>query len=237
MVYVSIWRRVLGTQFELLPEKIQTFRDDPKEARGIGKASVTSARGSFSISGFVALLGGLPSTNPYSSFEGIVKVVEDKQYWTRNFDGQLFTSVMSVQNEPVTNAPILLESSGPITFGYRVHVTTKPRVTTHYDSEFTWLFGFKIPQFMAPKSSWKETSTVDGWHFEGRIDMPLGLGRLIEYEGTFIISSIQSNLLFPPGPFAREKIKTPQLEEMVAALETERVPPDKPKQDHAHRSE
>jgi hypothetical protein len=33
--------------------------------------------------GVIALLGGIPKGNPKCKFEGIVKVADGKQYWTR----------------------------------------------------------------------------------------------------------------------------------------------------------
>lgn len=176
---VSLLHRVLGDKFVQLPDVMREFRSRAAGGKGTGMSTVR--RGTNFVSRAIGAVAGLPRESENLPFNAEVLVRDNKQYWTRVFGRDAFTTVMAVEGDDV---PHLVEKFGPMKFQY--DITVDENAIQYKTSKFS-IFNITIPSFVAPKSEWEEKPTDKGWSFEGKIQMPI-LGQLMYYKGSFDVS-------------------------------------------------
>ena len=87
----SVYRRVLGDRFDVLPEVLKQFHDVTRKSNARGTFRVT--RGSGSVRNLVATILGLPSAGERVPVHLEVVVKADREIWLRHFPGKTLKSV------------------------------------------------------------------------------------------------------------------------------------------------
>ena len=87
-------------------------------------------------------------------------VRDNKQYWTRVFGQDAFTTVMSVEGD---ETPHLVEKIGPMKFHYDINVDESRTVIRYKTFKFS-IFNIPLPNILAPKSEWEERPTSEANH-------------------------------------------------------------------------
>ncbi len=170
-----LYRRLLGSAWDELPEAIRAMHDiaDAAEARG----AATVERGTNPLANLVANLVGFPkaATNiPVS-----VAFARDgrAERWTRTFAGKPFASLQYAGRG--RNERLLVERFGPLAFAMALVLEdARLRLVLR-----RWtLLGLPMPMWLCPRSDSHETAGDGRFHFHVDISHPL-LGRIVRYEG------------------------------------------------------
>jgi hypothetical protein len=168
---VSLYRRILGTQFEALPPALRRFHDLPDGGRAAGTLRVERPRGWLRHG--LAACAGLPAAGSDIPVRLEVHVDADRERWVRHFPDRRLTTVQWANNQ------LLMERSGPITLACAL-VVDGPRLI--YEFQRSWFLGIPMPRRLAPSvESWAEGDDR-GWRVMVRLIAP-PLGDLIRYEG------------------------------------------------------
>ncbi len=101
----------------------------------------------------IGVVAGLPRESENLPFKAQVQVRDCKQYWTRVFGQDAFTTVMNVEGD---EEPHLVEKFGPMKFQYDIRVDDG---TIQYKTSRFSIFNVPIPSVIAPKSEWEERPT------------------------------------------------------------------------------
>jgi hypothetical protein len=168
-----LYRHVLGSDFGRLDPLLQEFhRTVPNQGRG----QLTVERSPRLIGRMLATLAGLPQTAERVLVDLHVTAIGDGERWVRSFNGR---PLMTTQR-PWRN--LLLESGGPLTFGFRLVVEAGGML---FDQQRTWLLGVPLPMLLAPRISAVATPAAGGWHIDVRMALPL-VGPMIRYHGIMV---------------------------------------------------
>jgi hypothetical protein len=168
---LSLYRRVLGPQFDLMPEVLRRFHDTKGGGRARGTLRVE--RGTGWLERALASLLRLPQAGTEVPVRLMVVAEGDKERWIRQFPGR---EVVSVQWE---HGGKLMESFGPISFACAL-VTSGSCL--RYDFQRAWLAGVPLPRRLAPFVEGSVQAGESGWRVVVRLFGPC-LGEIIHYEG------------------------------------------------------
>jgi hypothetical protein len=168
-----LYRRVMGDNFEHLPEVTRRLHRGRPAVIAIGEAEVTPAANA--VGRFVARTFALPRIAGKQPVRVVIESRDGREHWTRFFGGKPKRSVMSA-------APggLIEEQFGPFTL--RMRLVPKPggldmeRVSGR-------LWGVPLPRFLLPRMH--ATERVDEFRrhaFDVEITAPL-IGRLVAYKG------------------------------------------------------
>jgi hypothetical protein len=168
-----LYRRVMGDNFEHLPEVTRRLHRGRPAVIAIGEAEVTPAANA--VGQFLARAFGLPCAGGKQPVRVAIESRDGREHWTRFFGGKPMRSVMSA-------APggLIEEQFGPFTL--RMRLVPKPggldmeRVSGR-------LWGAPLPRFLLPRMH--ATERVDEFRrhaFDVEITAPL-IGRLVAYKG------------------------------------------------------
>ena len=168
---IPIFKHVLGTQFDSLPDAIKDTHNavTPRVYKGL--ASVR--RGSGLMARVAALLFGFPPTRDEVDVEVVKTPVGKGETWVRRFGDKTFKSHL----RPTPRG--MSERFGPFTFDLDLQIQEDklyfPVRTAH--------LGFiPIPRFMLPLSIASEASINGVFHFDVLLKAPTG-ATLVHYKG------------------------------------------------------
>jgi hypothetical protein len=167
----SLYRRILGERFDLLPEVLRRFHDTPGGGRAHGTLQVERAGGW--LSNTLASSLGLPEAGKNVSVVVQVKVEGDRERWVRHFADRRVETVQWMHGE------LLMESFGATTFS---SVLTIEGSCLHYQFRRAWFAGIRLPRCLAPSVDGRVYADDGGWRVAVRVGAPL-LGELVHYEG------------------------------------------------------
>jgi hypothetical protein len=168
-----LYRRVLGDDFDRLPEVTRRLHRGRPAIIAVGEAEVTPAANG--LGRMVAGIFGLPRTAGRQPVRVVIESRDGREHWTRFFGDRPMRSVMSA-------APgnLVEEQFGPCRMRMRLVARS-----TGLDMERVSgrLWGVPLPGFLLPRI--RATERVDEYRrhaFDVEITAPL-LGRLVAYQG------------------------------------------------------
>lgn len=127
----------------------------------------------------IAALFGFPAAGENVPVTVMKTVSRHKEEWVRSFGGRKFRSVLS---RPKDAAPrTVTERFGPFTFDLQLRPSSESLELHLLGGRF---LGIPLPGFLLPGNVAYETE-VDGlFHFDVRLDAPMGLGLIVRYRGS-----------------------------------------------------
>ncbi len=166
----SLYRRVMGCDFEQLPGSLQQLHTVLRDGGFRGEAQVT--RGKNPLSRLIATIFGFPSVGKHD-LQVHIKVDGKGERWTRRFSGKNFTSHLRKSGR------FLTENFGPLQFQFALPVTDS-RLTMVMTGWKFWCL--PLPLFLAPRSEASEWEESERFHFDVPITLPL-VGLMVHYRG------------------------------------------------------
>lgn len=167
----SLYKRILGEKYAILPKAVQQLHDFDSEAVYEGKCYVR--RGTGLLSNIFADLLSLPKTGENSSVSVHFRSEGAKECWNRSFNGRPFRSVQWQAGD------LLYEKLNFTTLVFKVVATGQ---MLDLDLQQVYVLGLPLIRFLSPKVIARETEEDGRFHFFIRTSLPL-LGVLVEYEG------------------------------------------------------
>ena len=167
----SLYRRLLGPDFDRLPPVLRHFHDTADEARGEGVVDVRVAPRPWGRALARAL--GLPRPGDNVPVTVRVRAIEDREIWDRTFGRDRLRSVQWTQGGR------LLERVGALTFGFDVSADE-----TGMRFRFASLaaFGIRVPHRLSIQVDADVAGFATGWHVHVVIRAP-GSQVVTSYEG------------------------------------------------------
>lgn len=163
----------LGTDLDRLDPLLREFhRTVPN--RGTGELAVE--RSPQLIGRLLATLAGLPQTAEQVLVDLEVSAIAGGERWVRSFNGKPLVTTQRLWRS------LLLETGGPLTFGFRLVVEGGGM---RFDQQRTWFMGIPLPKLLAPRVSAVATPAAGGWHIDVRMALPL-IGPMIRYHGIMV---------------------------------------------------
>lgn len=167
----SLYRRLLGDDFDRLPASLRDFHDVERER--LFEATFRVTRGTGRLRRFVGWLGRLPPEGEAVPMRLRVVPLGGSERWERDFGGHPLHSVQWKRG------PLMVEQIGPWTLGFALHVEGP---TLRLEMRKAWLFRVPWPLALAPGGEGVEVGQDDGIAVVVRALAP-GLGLLAQYEG------------------------------------------------------
>jgi hypothetical protein len=171
MATASLYRRLLGLQFDVLPPVLQRFHDQPGGGKAHGQFDVERNRGR--IANILASLLKLPKAGRSVPISLEVITEGDRERWIRSFAGQIVETVQWASNN------YLMESFGHTSFSSKL-VVDGSRLC--YQFHCAWYRGIRLPLFLSPCIKGVVEAGETGWIVDVRIAAPV-LGWLVHYRG------------------------------------------------------
>jgi hypothetical protein len=171
MAAPSLYRRILGAQFETLPAVLRRFHDADGGGRARGAFQVE--RGPGRLRNGLASLLGLPQAGSDVPVRLRVAVEGDRERWIRDFDGHRVETVQWARGET------LMECSGHVRFSCGL-VLDGSRL--RYEFRRAWFAGIPMPRWFSPGVESYVDAGDAGWRVVVRVLVPF-LGELVRYEG------------------------------------------------------
>lgn len=174
----SVYRQVLGQDFQLLAAELQCFHSMQGRVELSGRCTV---KGPHNAAGRVmgAMLA-LPKTTAETPFRFELDAGTAQETWRRHFPGRLMVSNMRA------GAGVLVERFGPVKFHFRLQAD-QGRLNMLLQS--VTVFGIPAPKFMMPTVMAQETGAQGKLHFSVAAHLPL-IGLLADYRGYLDLARI-----------------------------------------------
>jgi hypothetical protein len=170
-----LFRSLMTTDFDRLPAPIRELHDRRGDCRADGRCRIE--RGGTRLARLLAMLMLLPPEGSDVALTVSFGVRDGIETWRRNFAGAVMTS--RLRRGAGALAGLVIERRFPLTAAIRL-VADAAGVT--YRPVRCWLFGLRLPSWLQPTVTARE-SVVDGrFHFDVEIGAPIA-GRLIRYRG------------------------------------------------------
>jgi Domain of unknown function (DUF4166) len=168
----SLYRRVLGESFALLPAALQRFHDQPSGGRGSGHFQIR--RGAGRIRNCLVSLLGFPPAAEETLVTLQVFVEGQRERWHRSFAGPRMDTIQWERHG------LLIEAAGPMRFGFRLSADA---TGMEFKLHRAWFFFVRLPLLLIPNVAASTRVGDNGaWHVAVRMTDPFG-GLLIAYEG------------------------------------------------------
>jgi hypothetical protein len=171
MAYQSLYRRILGPQFDTLPEVLKTFHDAPSGGRARGTLQVE--RGSGLLPNALASILGLPRAGKDVPVRLEVRVEGDRERWLRHFPEHCLRSTQWAKGN------LLMESSRLGAFSSALVVD---RSSLRYEFRRAWFAGIPLPSWLSPYIDGRVDASEKGWRVSVHVYAPF-LGQIVQYHG------------------------------------------------------
>ena len=155
--------------FAKLPDLVQQAHRGT--IRLSGNAKVERGKG---LGGLIALILGLPKSNPKADLIVTAWHFPDQIVWSRSFDGKAFESIFKKDDD------LLVERMGPLSL-YLQPMCEGGRLV--YRLLGTQIGPIPLPRFLAPSMSAWESEKDGKYAFEVSVGLPL-FGPVIRYSGS-----------------------------------------------------
>jgi hypothetical protein len=180
MASLTLYQRLLGPQFDLLPRVLRQFHSRPDG--GLAQGSVAVQRGSGFVRHTMATALRLPTAGTLIPLRLQVIPQADGEHWIRHFGDQC------LETRQWCERGLLIEKAGPLLFAFKVTATmtslsfemVQNRVAFPYSR-----FGFPlVVPFLrvSALATGDETVGPEEWRIRVEMQMPL-LGTLTTYSG------------------------------------------------------
>jgi hypothetical protein len=167
----SLYRRVLGTRFDELPEVLKRFHDAGTGGRARGTFRVV--RGNGFVRNAVAGLLRFPRAGERVPIVLEIVVDGDRELWLRHFPGRCTRTVQWADGD------LLMERFGLSSFSSAL-VVRGSRVC--YEFRRAWFAGVPLPIWLSPYVVGYVDASDTGWRVVVHLFAPC-LGEIIHYEG------------------------------------------------------
>jgi len=170
-----LFRHVLGTAFDALPEKVQELHSLTRASHWEGVANVR--RGNGLLAKIICACIGFPKTADNVPVEVSVTPEGNRERWVRNFNGKVFSSLQ--QRGKHKNEFLLVESFGILDFAVALVIE---------DDKLCFVprrwscFGIPLPNFLLPRGRSFESEKDGLFCFNVEIVAPL-IGLIVSYQG------------------------------------------------------
>jgi len=155
--------------FAKLPDLVQQAHRGT--IRLSGNAKVERGKG---LGGLIALILGLPKSNPKADLVVTAWHFPDQIVWSRSFDGKAFESIFRKDDD------LLVERMGPLSL-YLQPMCEGGRLV--YRLLGTQIGPIPLPRFLAPSMHAWESEKDGKYMFEVTVGLPL-FGQVIRYSGS-----------------------------------------------------
>lgn len=173
----SLYRRLLGADFDKLDPTLRTFHDSMEGGGGSG--TFTIIRGEGMLRGTLARLLGLPSPGENRRVDLQVIARGGTEQWIRRFGDDTLHTLQWEEDG------LLAERAGPMLFRFRLSHDAGGLRFEHHSSE---LFGISIPKVLAPRVRAYARGVGERWEIEVGISLPLA-GTITSYRGYILPTS------------------------------------------------
>ncbi len=169
----TMYQKLLGAQFDALPEAIRVMHLDVRKAAG--RADIE--RGATLLARLICAIARVPQNGKDVPVETVFEPIANGEKWIRTFNGQSFqTSMRIARTGP---EPELTEAFGPLVF--------RLRLTAHEHGadlipEGVTLLGLPLPRFLCPEAVGIERVRDGKYFFDVTVRFPLA-GDVISYAG------------------------------------------------------
>jgi len=169
-----LYRRVMGREFDRLPPVLRAFHESAHGARGTGVFEVRT--GSGPLRRMIAALAGLPQRGKKVRIDLEVEVVDDKEIWSRSFNGRPLISTQWEEDG------FLMERMGQATFLFKLRAEGNGMIFEHCG---TRIAGIPLSPSMAMRVDARAVARDDGWDLEVKVSAPI-LGMITSYTGHIV---------------------------------------------------
>jgi len=170
-----VFRTVLGDAWQQLPAAIRALHESNGIGRFSGRASVM--RGKSLVAKLIGRVIGFPPDGGDVPVNVTMNSTTDSEYWTRDFAGHEFSSVMTPGDGRFSH--LVCERFGPVTFAMAL-VLDNGRLN-YVQRGWTFL-GMPMPRFLGPRGKTCEFVEDGKFHFHVEIELPL-IGHIVTYDG------------------------------------------------------
>jgi len=167
----SLYQRILGEEFALLPEVLRRFHGSAQGGRVEGLFRVERGRGR--LRNLLATFGKLPPPSERVPLRLDVRVAGDEEHWTRSFGEQRLLT------RQFARAGRLVELHPPWKLRIRLGATQKGM---RLDHERCYWNGIPLPHLLAPRVESFVEARGEAWFVEVTIGMPV-VGMVCRYSG------------------------------------------------------
>lgn len=168
----SLYKRILGPQYEKLPVVVQELHN--YEGSSIYRGECRVERGTNMISNLCATILSLPKAGEAVPVEVKFKQEGEKEHWQRSFDGQPFRSLQWQKNN------LLYERLNLTTLVFKVIATPEKLSLELQDVR---ILGVSMLSILHPKVIAQESEVNGKFQFTIHTTLPL-TGLLVAYKGT-----------------------------------------------------
>ncbi len=172
----TLFQQALGSDFNALPKPVQGLHTVFDRRSWEGKAKIT--RGRSHLGNLICRIIGFPPQSDRTPVSVTIERRGDREIWSRNFGGKLFTSVLSPAGG--NGAGMVRERFGPLSFEIPLKLRDK---SLHFPVSRGWFLGLPLPHWLLPQSEATEFEEEGQFQFDVKISFP-GLGLLVHYRGS-----------------------------------------------------
>jgi hypothetical protein len=170
----TLFRKLLGSDFELLPEPVRRFHTLERERFTSGRSDVTAPKRSPGAL-LLSLVAGLPA--PGLDVETRVRfspLPQGREYWRRDFAGRRYQSVMEAARDGR-----LIEHFGPFDLFFDLAASPDG---LHWSLSEWRLLRIPLPRFTKPTIECLESGEGLRFMFDIDVVFPI-VGRVVHYSG------------------------------------------------------
>ncbi|NYT43154.1 DUF4166 domain-containing protein [Sphingomonas sp. R-74633] len=167
-----LYARAMGARFDALPPAVRAMHDFSGDAGAAGEGEVRRGRG---LAWLLGRVMGFPPAGSYPVHVAFAAQGE-KERWTRDFGGHVFSSEMSQAGQGVA------ERFGPLNFAFDLAATDAglEMVLRRWTA-----FGVPMPRWLGPRILGREWQEGERFCFEVGVGLPL-LGDVVHYTGWLV---------------------------------------------------
>ncbi|MEQ8823180.1 MAG: DUF4166 domain-containing protein [Filomicrobium sp.] len=177
-----IYRQVLGSAFDTLPQQVRSLHDSTKMRRWVGQAEVRRGKGV--LANAIAWAIGFPAAASKIPVNVVLSPEARGERWTRDFGGKVFSSYQECGEG--RNEHLMIERFGIISVALAL-VAEDDRL---YLIPRRWsCLGIPLPGFLLPRGTTFEDEQDGNFCFNVEITAPI-VGLIVAYKGTLKPSNL-----------------------------------------------
>ncbi len=170
----TLYRRLLGARFEMLPSPVRALHDVAGTVTWTGRADVE--RGASWPARVIATAFGLPPAGLDQHLTVTFTPQGDAEVWTRAFGHRRFVSTQRARGNQ------LREAVGPVTLHMTLQADDQGLSLTLVAASF---LGLPVPNVLLPRIRTRENGREDRYHFDVEAVVP-AFGLLVRYRGWLV---------------------------------------------------
>lgn len=170
----SLFRKILGAGFDILPEPVRRFHTLGRELFTGGRADIVAPRSSLGAR-LLSLVAGLPAAgDQVETHVRFSPLAGGREYWRRDFAGRRYQSVMEAARDGR-----LIEHFGPFDLYFGLTATTEGLRWSLLEWRFLKI---PLPAVSKPSIECFEGAAGDRFTFDIDVVFPI-VGQVVRYRG------------------------------------------------------